>query len=332
MHEAQFYNKISSTHVQCMLCPHTCELKPGETGVCKARKNIDGKLINLGYGQFSAAASDPIEKKPLYHFHPGTVVLSIGGYGCNFRCNFCQNHSISQAFVEQTAKSHTVQPKQLVEEALNQQLKGGIAFTYNEPIINIEFMIETLKLAKYHNLPTSVVSNGYINPRPLAELIEHTDAFNIDLKAFTNHFYQKYTGGSLAPVLNAIQQISDSNSHLEITHLLITDTNDSIADFEAMCKWIALHAGKNTPLHVSRYFPRYKYAHDATNITKIHNFVAKANETLNYVYAGNTGEEANTVCPNCDKIIIERNGYSVKTLGLNGKKCLNCNTEIPLIL
>ncbi|MFO7864745.1 MAG: hypothetical protein R6U85_12140, partial [Salinivirgaceae bacterium] len=137
---------------------------------------------------------------------------------------------------------------------------------------------------------------------------------------------------TLTPVLNAIQQISDSKSHLEITHLLITDSNDSIADFEAMCKWIALHTGKNTPLHVSRYFLRYRHTHDATETTKLHHFVAKAKELLNYVYAGNTGGEANTICPNCYQTIIERNGYSVKTLGINGKKCLNCNTEIPLIL
>jgi len=328
--EARYYNQ-SEGHVTCLLCPHGCRLKDGQSGLCNNRYNNKGILFTNNYGEVVSLNIDPIEKKPLYHFHPGGEILSIGGFGCNFTCLFCQNHHISQAEIQDQYREKT-SPEKIVAKAIELQPKAGIAFTYNEPLINFEFITDTLTLAKMQNIATVLISNGYVNPSPLKQLLEITDAFNIDLKGFDNEFYEKFTGGKLHPVLKTIETIAKSGKHLEITHLLVTEANDNSKDFTNMCRWIADHAGKQVPLHVSRYFPNYHYGAQATNTDILDQFLNIATQHLDFVYAGNYKAQTDTICPACGTKIIERNGYNVKTIGLNGKNCLNCRIELPIIL
>lgn len=332
MHKALFYKKMNSNELQCQLCPHMCVLSTNQIGKCNTRQNIEGELYNLGYGKYSALAIDPVEKKPLYHFHPGAEILSIGGFGCNFTCSFCQNHQISQIEPSIFETQKKISPEDVIRTADKEKPKAGIAFTYNEPVINIEFILETFKLAKEKNIPTSIVSNGFINPKPLNALIKYTDAFSIDLKGFTEDFYKQLTCGTLWPVLNTIDTIAHSKCHLEITHLLITNANDNLETFTAMCQWIQKQAGINTPLHISRYFPNFQYRENATNTEQLDTFINQASKHLTYVYGGNYNRNNNTFCPNCGIKIIERTGYKIKTIGLNRKNCLNCNIDLPIIL
>src|SRR6056297_208057 len=227
MHEAYFYTKRDNGKVQCQLCPHKCVLNDGQWGICKVRKPENGKLYDIGYGRVSSLAVDPVEKKPLYHFYPGSEILSVGGLGCNFRCSFCQNFSISQVAEPMLKQTDQVDPQQIIKIAQERNPGAGIAFTYNEPMINYDFMLDTAQLAKEHKIPTAVVSNGYINEEPLAELLPYIDAFNIDLKGFTQTFYKQFAGAKLQPVLDVLKQISKAGKHLEITHLVVTGANDN---------------------------------------------------------------------------------------------------------
>ena len=241
MQEALFYTKLENDKVQCTLCPWNCELQPGQTGNCKVRENINGKLITHVYNKVAALGTDPIEKKPLYHFYPGKNILSIGEVGCNLHCNFCQNHRISQCYATNFKNFHEITSEQIVTEATKTYQNIGIAFTYNEPFTFYEFMLEIAKLARLKGLKNVVVSNGYINKESLKMALPFIDAFNIDLKAFTNEFYQKQTKGKLEPVLQTLKSIAKSKSHLEITNLVIPGLNDDKDLFEKMIKWIFLY-------------------------------------------------------------------------------------------
>lgn len=330
MKEASYYD--TTPHgVKCALCPHFCHIKEGDLGSCRVRKNVDGKLISENYGQVCSSRFDPIEKKPLYHYFPGRTILSVGSVGCNLHCRFCQNWEISQTGVESSFQLTKTSPEEIVETALQNKENIGIAYTYNEPTIWFEFMLDIAKLAKTKGLKNVMVTNGFINPEPLKELLQYMDAFSIDLKAFTNEFYKDLTKAKLAPVLETIKQIKASGKHLEITNLLITNRNDNKENFKQMIDWIANEVGKDTVLHISKYFPTYKMSEIATPDNTMLEFYDLAQKKLDYVYLGNmrTGEGQNTYCPICKSLVIERSGYSTKGSGLSSKgNCKKCDKLI----
>ena len=332
--EAQYYYTLKNKQVECLLCPHNCIIKPEDHGLCKVRKNNNGILISENFSLISAIHSDPIEKKPLYHFYPGKNILSIGSIGCNLKCRFCQNCDISQTNVEDFSNPKYLNSDLILKEAKRYRNNIGVAYTYNEPTVWFEFMLETAKKVHKKKMKNVVVSNGYINVDPLSELCQYIDAFNIDLKAFTESFYKKQTGASLAPVLKTIEYISKSNCHLEITNLIIPTLNDDIEIFKEMLNEILNISGKNTVLHLSRYYPSYKTTISATEKNIMLDFFSIAKEYLNYVYLGNiiTDRGQNTYCPNCNNKLISRNKYYTKITGLSENKCLVCKTEIPIII
>ena len=268
--------------VRCLLCPNFCLLKNGEKGRCAVRQNQEGRLYSLIYGETTSIALDPIEKKPLYHFHPGKLILSLGTKGCNLKCPWCQNWSISQDLSCPTEK---ITPKQAVAKA--KQLNSfGIAYTYNEPFIWYEFVYDTAHLAQREGLKNVLVTNGYVNHKPLEEIISFIDAMNIDVKSMEEEFYQKYCQGKLAPVL-ATAEFSAKKCHIEITNLIIPTLNDRKENFEKLTDWVAQKLGKETPLHFSRYFPCYKTDIAPTPIETLKAAGEIAKKKLRYVYLGN---------------------------------------------
>ncbi len=324
--EALWYHTTDDHTVRCKLCPHACIIKEGEKGICRVRKNDSGKLLTDVYGFVSAMNLDPIEKKPLYHYYPGSSVLSIGSYGCNLHCSFCQNSSISQSEADNSRQKQYFTPEQLIALAMNQPGNLGIAFTYNEPIVYYEYMIDTARMAKKAGLKTIMVTNGFINPEPLDELLGFTDAFSVDLKAFSEEFYRKVTSSRLKPVLEALRQIRKSGKHLEIVNLLIPGLNDDEPAFTEMVKWIAAELGKETVFHISRYFPQYKLTTVATSPESIRKMESIARRHLTWVYTGNMRNETNdTYCIVCNNLLITRFLYNIHTPGLNSDgKCSVC--------
>lgn len=317
-----------------MLCPWYCDLKEGQTGVCKVRKNTDGKLETLVYNKIAALGIDPIEKKPLYHYFPAKNILSVGNIGCNLHCTFCQNHNISQCRADEFIGFVRINSQQLLEKAKEVRNNIGIAFTYNEPFMFYEFMLDTAKLVHDAGLKNVVVSNGYINQKPLKSILPFIDAFNIDLKAFDERFYRQQTQGKLDPVLKAIKTISLSNAHLEITNLVIPGLNDDETRFENMVKWIAAETGPETPLHLSRYFPQYKLDIPATPVNRLEQMYYLAKNHLQYVYVGNVNAGAleDTRCPDCGKVLIQRNRYRVMADPDFDGNCPRCNRKIAIVL
>jgi pyruvate formate lyase activating enzyme len=316
--------------VRCLLCPHACLLKPGERGTCRIRENRNGIITLLTYGIISGYAADPIEKKPLYHFFPGSKIISVGSYGCNLSCDFCQNHHISQN--GPPPGSARISPEELVARAVREHDNIGIAYTYNEPVIWYEYVTDCAILASAAGLKNVMVTNGYITRKPLEELTSVIDAFNIDLKAFSNDFYRKYTGATLKPVMDAIGTVAASGKHLEITTLILPGLNDSEGDMKLMAEWIARNAGRKVPLHLSRYFPMYLRETPATPSETILRLRDIAAEYLDFVYTGNmSGRNAcgDTVCPSCKAVVVERSGYRTVATGLTGEgRCRICNEEI----
>jgi pyruvate formate lyase activating enzyme len=334
MHTALYFEKLNDSKVQCTLCPHGCVLIPQQTGICRVRSNNNGVLITENYGKISSIHLDPIEKKPLYHFFPGSKILSMGSVGCNLQCNFCQNAEISQTGINDFswAKDYTVH--EIVIQALEIPDNIGIAFTYNEPVIFFEYMLDIARLSKRNGLNNVMVSNGFIKEGPLKELLPWMDAFNIDLKAFTDEFYRKQTRSKLDPVKRCLQLIRESGKHLEITNLVIPGLNDEEKNFAAMVQWLAEVLGKDTVLHLSRYFPRYKATQPITNSNTLLRFKNIAIQKLSYVYVGNTEPTENsndTVCPKCKTSLIQRYGYHVvlKSISPEGE-CLNCGQKIVI--
>jgi len=313
--------------IKCLLCPKECLIKKGQVGFCRARQNIDNQLYSLIYSKVSSYGMDPIEKKPLYHFYPGTMVLSLGTIGCNFACAFCQNWTISQANIKDV-QVEELSPEKAVQLAL-QNNSPGIAYTYSEPLIWYDYILDTAKLAKENNLKNILVTNGFINQEPLIKLLPFIDAMNIDLKSFRNSFYQKYCKGSLSPVLRTIK-ISKEYCHIELTNLIIPGLNDSEEEIKEMVDWIS-SLNEDIPLHFSRYFPCYKMDIKATPISTLYKARDIAQKKLKYVYVGNIwDEEANTTyCGNCKKILIKRTGYNIINVGLDKDgKCKFCGEKV----
>ena len=331
MKEAGYYIKRDDTHVQCQLCPHECILTEGKRGVCRIRISVKNTLITENYGLLASVSFDPIEKKPLYHFFPGREILSIGTVGCNLSCNFCQNCEISQVGVHEAHFLKEYPIYKLIDVAKNRASNIGIAYTYNEPTVFYEYMLDVAKEIKKLDMYNVIVSNGYINPEPLDELLNYIDACNIDLKAFTEEFYKKETRSGLQPVLNTLKHIKRRNRHLEVTNLVIPDKNDDKKVFSEMIKWISSELGKDTILHLSKYFPRYKATEPPTSDKVLGNFYSMAKEVLDYVYVGNTyiDEGHDTICPKCSYTLVKRSGYSTKVTGVDKSgNCSNCGKNI----
>lgn len=280
--EAMFYEKFKDK-IHCFLCPHNCVIENGHFGKCNVRTHEDGKLFTINYGEITSASLDPIEKKPLYYFKPHSNIFSVGSFGCNFKCSFCQNYSISQY----KAKSQYVSSESLVETILTMKDNIGVAFTYNDPSIWYEYVYDCAKLLKETN-PSAVVvlvTNGYINEEPLKKLLPFVDAMNIDLKGFNNEYYKNLCGGSLEPVLKAIR-IASKACHVEITTLLVSEKNDNIEEVEEIAKFLS-SIDKGIPLHLSRYFPRYKLENSPTDINFMMEAEIVAKRYLNKVKLGN---------------------------------------------
>lgn len=330
MQEARFFQNIEDDKILCTLCPKTCLLKAGEEGFCRARKNEEGILYSLNYGQITSLALDPIEKKPLYHFYPGSPILSLGSWGCNFDCAFCQNWRIAQA----NPSYKELSPKEIIKIALFYQEKEaniGLAYTYSEPLVCFEYILEVSKLAKKEGLKNILVTNGFINPRPFKELLPYLDALNIDLKSFNQDYYKNICQGELEPVKKIIK-LASRDCHVELTTLLLDGLNDSKQEIEYLSLWIK-DLNPLIPLHFSRYFPNYQMNLPPTSIETMLECKKIAQKYLPYVYLGNLGEEGQvTLCPSCGKIIVKRWGYKVEVNNLEKGRCTNCGSEVNLII
>lgn len=322
-----FFTKLENNKVECNLCPHNCIILEEKTGICKTRKNVNGELYSLNYGEVTAINIDPIEKKPLFHFYPGNNVFSIGTWGCNFKCKFCQNFEISQ---EKPYNIYKIYPENLLDLVIQKKSKI-VAFTYSEPIVWYEYVYDSAKLLKEKNIKTVLVTNGYINKKPLLELLPYIDAMNIDLKGFNDNFYNNIVGGKKDPVMDVIKLSYENNIHIEITVLVVTQGNDDYNELENMFKWIG---SIDIPIHLSRYYPIYKFHNPPTSIEKLENLYYLAKKYLNYVYLGNVWnkEFESTYCPNCNTLLIEREGYNIRINNIDEKgRCKNCLKEIPIV-
>lgn len=317
--------------IKCKLCPQNCELKEGETGDCRTRLVKDNTLHTIAYGNPCAVHIDPIEKKPLYHFYPGTKAFSIATAGCNLACLNCQNADISQQSPYMT-RNYDLMPDAVLRECIKGECKS-IAYTYSDPVAFYEYTFDTAKMAREQNIKNVFISAGYINEKPLRELARHLDGANIDLKSFSDEIYEMLNAGTLQPVLDTLKVLKEENVWLEITNLVIPGWTDDMEMIKKMCGWLASNGFENTPLHFSRFHPMYKLS----NISATpHNTLKRAHdialeEGLHYVYIGNvpgSGAE-NTLCHHCGEIAIERNGYRILKNNITEGKCSSCGNDIP---
>ncbi len=328
--EAMYWKNLSDTTVQCGLCPNRCIISNGKRGFCGVRVNIDGKLYTTVYGKPVAVHVDPIEKKPLSHFLPGTTAFSIATAGCNLGCLFCQNWQISQAKPEDAAH-YDLDPEKIVDLTVRSG-SPTIAYTYTEPTVFYEYMLQCAKLAKKRGLRNIFHSSGYINPEPLSEILKYTDACNIDLKGFSEKYYQDMCFGHLDPVLNTLKTIKKAGVWLEITNLVIPGKNDDPKMIKEMCEWIRTNLGPDVPLYFSAFYPQYKLQGVPPTPLKTLEMAARIGREsgLNYVYIGNVygNAGANTYCPKCRKMIIEREGFAIKQMNIVDGKCKYCGYRI----
>lgn len=327
--EGMFYI-ITPRGVKCQICPNYCTIREGDSGTCRSRMNINGKLISIAYGNPCSVHIDPIEKKPLFHFLPGSKAYSIATAGCNLACLNCQNWEISQVSPRET-RNYDLMPVKVVDEAIRNKC-ASIAYTYSEPITFYEYTYDTSKIARAKGIKNILVSAGYINEAPLRELAKYIDAANIDLKSFSNEIYARLNGGSLEPVLNTLKILKELKVWLEITNLVVPNWTDNLSMIEQMCKWLVLNGFSDTPLHFSRFHPQYKLTQlpstPVNTLIKAREIALKAG--LKYVYIGNVpGTEAeNTFCPNCGKTVIERKGFSIINTNITSSKCKFCNSPV----
>ncbi len=325
----KYQNILSENVVQCTLCPRLCKLKRGQKGFCFVRENKNNEIILNTYGFNTGLGIDPIEKKPLYHFYPNKPILSFGTTGCNMGCIFCQNYKTSKSKIDPKTLNKT-EPFQIVE-ILKKYNVNMVAFTYNEPVIFFEYALDVAKLCKEENIKTVMVTSGYMNIEPAREIYKYIDAANIDLKGFSEEFYNKNCYASLKPVLELIKFVkNETNCHVELTTMLIEKRNDTLDMIKKEADWIIKNAGENTPLHFSAFFPNYKLKNiPPTNFETLFNARKTAIvEGLNYVYTGNlsTIETSTTFCKNCRSPLIVRDGYKIKEYNLEGNKCKKCKT------
>jgi pyruvate formate lyase activating enzyme len=310
-----------------------CLIKNNDVGICGVRKNEDGVLYSLTYALCSGISDDPIEKKPLNHFYPGSTVLSLGSVGCNLSCLHCQNYSISTAKTDELSLTELL-PQRAVDLAKSHNCKG-IAWTYNEPTIWYEYSFDLAQLAKKSGLYTVYVSNGYINKEPLEKIAPFLDAINVDVKSFSDDFYKKVCKARLQPVLDTCENAKKLGIHLELTYLVIPEKNDSIQEISKFCLWVAESLGKDIPIYFSRFQPNFKMKDSIQTPIKTLKMcfkIAKKHD-INYVYIGNILDEKyeNTICPFCNNVLIKRHGFFTEIIGLNDGRCIQCNVKIPII-
>jgi len=322
--QAKYYSKLEDNLVRCELCPVNCKIKPGKHGICKLRYNDGGELIANGYGEVVSLSIDPVEKKPLYHFHPGKPILSTGPNGCNLRCPFCQNWQISQ----ENVSTRYISPEQLAELGSKQD-SIGVAFTYTEPLIWFEYMYDTALLLKERGLKVVAVTNGYLNEAPVRELFKLVDAANIDLKSASPEFYKNTCRGNRDDVLRTFNIAHEMNVAVEVTNLLITGENDSEYDLKAIVDLIA-EIDPLIPFHISRYFPNYKYDNAPTPIKTLETAVKIAREKLAYVYPGNYIDNSDTRCPQCGQVLVKRSGYYIELPHGEISNCPKCGRVVDI--
>ena len=331
--EARFYEKLEGGLVRCTICPRRCVIKPGERGFCGTRENRDGKLYSLIYGEVSASAVDPIEKKPLFHFEPGSLTFSISSVGCSFRCPWCQNYHISMAKPEEY-RTVRMGPEEVVRLA-KQYGCPSISITYNEPLIWLEYVEDVGKLAKREGLEVVLVTNGYITLEALDAVAGLIDAANVDVKSFSDDFYRRYCKGDLESVLQAVVAMKEKGIHVETTTLLIPGLNDSEEELKALCKWHYEYLGPDTPIHFSRFFPCYKMLFKpptpTSTLQKAYDIAVETG--LRYVYVGNLPGNPceHTYCPGCGRPVIKRMGFEIVEWRLDEHmRCTDCGAKIPI--
>ncbi|MBU2495626.1 MAG: AmmeMemoRadiSam system radical SAM enzyme [Candidatus Omnitrophica bacterium] len=329
--EARYYTRLESDRVKCLLCPRACVISGGARGFCRTRENQGGALYSLTYGKVCSFHTDPIEKLPLFHFLPGAKTFSLAGAGCNLTCLYCQNWQISQARPEDV-KTFNLTPLELVKKAAAEGCRI-IAFTYTEPIVSYEYVLDTAKTARKYNLHTVIHTAGFINPEPLKELAPYLSAVNVDLKGFSDQFYQKVCSGSLPEVLTTLLVLRKNKVWVEVTNLVIPTLNDSPEEISGLCRWVKQNLGSSTPVHFSRFWPSYQLTNlPATPISTMDRIGKSARgEWLKYVYLGNIpghqGED--TICPKCKNTLLSRVSYQVVANHLKNGACGFCGEKIP---
>ncbi len=327
--EAMFQEE-TARGIMCRICPNECVLKEGELSKCNNRKVIKSKLYTLAYGNPCSANVDPIEKKPLFHFLPGTRAFSIATAGCNLVCLNCQNWTISQISPEKS-RNFDLMPEKVVAECVSKGCES-IAYTYSEPTTFYEYVYETATIARKSGIRNVVKSNGYIYPEPLKKLCSVIDAANIDLKAFSESTYLKLSGGKLQPVLDSLKVYRDTGVWLEITNLIVPTWTDNSEEIRKMCRWLSDNGFRDTPLHFSRFYPTYKLEQlPPTPVDILNNASQIAKEEgMNYVYTGNApgNEVSDTKCPSCKSTLVGRQGYRITANNLKDGKCSKCGNTI----
>jgi len=329
--EAQFYRRLKGENVQCEVCPRRCVIPDGGRSFCRNKENRGGKLYTLAYGKPCTVNMTRPENAPLYHFVPGHKRLALASVGCNFRCKYCQNWQISQARIEER-EYYELSPEEAVELALREGAES-VSFTYTEPIAFYEYMYDVSKFARERGLMTSIVSNGFINPEPLRELLKVVDAVKIDLKGFTDEFYHEVSSAELEPVLTSLNIVREEEVYLEIVNLVVPTFNDGPEIIREMCQWIRENLGDDVPLHFTRFFPNYKLTHlPPTPVSTLEMARGIAQDVgLQYVYIGNVPghERDNTYCPKCGKLLILRAGFAVLENNVADGRCKFCGERIP---
>lgn len=329
--EAMFYERHEDNSVKCGLCPHGCTIAPGKTGICRVRNNIDGTLYAHNYGKLSAVAMDPVEKKPLYHFYPGKYLLSLGTVGCNFRCSFCQNYHIAQRGTEGDKGGeglYEASESYLLSLCRQEEDCVGIAYTYNEPTVWYEYVLDTARYFREKGFKNVLVTNGYIGDKALSVLLPYIDAMNIDVKAFTDRYYREVCGGSLEHVKDTVKAAA-AECHVEVTTLVVPGMNDSETEMDELSGWLA-SIKPSIPLHLSRYFPMYRMTEAATPPETLRALKKVASNSLEYVYVGNLqGSDINTYCPQCGALILTRSG-GIFIEHLEDGACSKCGKGIDI--
>ncbi len=319
--------EAAGERVHCLLCPQDCRIAEGQVGICRVRANVEGTLRSTNYAQVTSAAMDPIEKKPLYHFHPGSQVLSLGTFGCNLGCMFCQNYTISQG----TPAAQTMEPEEAVERAESARARGniGIAYTYSEPIVWFEYVRDTATLAREAGLKNVLVTNGLIREEPLEELLPLIDAMNVDIKAMDDEFYRSLCGIRSGEAARRTVEMAWDRCSVEITNLLVTDENDSEDAVRELVDW-AVSVSPDLPLHLSRYHPTYKMTAPSTPVDRIERAAEIARERLDYVYVGNVMVDGggDTVCPDCGSVVVRRSGYATSDRLTEEGACSDCGRSV----
>ena len=333
MHEARQYARCTDSAVQCSLCNHRCHIASGKHGICGVRENVDGTLYALTYGKVSAEAVDPIEKKPLFHYLPGTLSYSLGGIGCNFHCRHCQNWHISRASLT-GARQVALPPAEGVARAIRSG-SASISWTYNEPTIWHEYALDMGNAARAAGLGTVYVTNGYITEEALRELAPMLGAFRVDLKAYSEDFYKNICGAHLQPVLDSAALARELGMHVETVTLVIPGLNDSPDEIDALIRWVIEHLGPATPMHFSRFHPDYQMTNrEATPVATLEKIYNRAKALgLRFPYLGNVYNHPyeHTYCPVCGAVLIERQGFSSRFLALDGQQCTKCGERIEIV-